>query len=60
MQKQREINRAQLVLDILDVWIPSFNLGLVNLNDGIVGLLGLTTSVLAFNAHWTNVLGKKQ
>jgi len=49
-----------MMLDILDVWIPSFNLGLVNLNDGIVGLLGLTTSVLAFNTHWANLMAKKQ
>jgi len=59
VQKQRQANRSQMMLDILDVWIPSYNLGLVGLNDGIVGLLGFTTSLMAFNTHWSNLRAKK-
>jgi len=32
--------RYQFMIDILDIWIPAFNLGLVNVNDGIVGFAG--------------------
>lgn len=27
-------------MDLLDIWIPATNLGLVNLNDGLVGIFG--------------------
>lgn len=36
----REGVRYQFTIDILDVWIPAFNLGLVNVSDGIVGIAG--------------------
>ena len=32
--------RQQLIIDILDVWLPAANLGLVNLNDGTLGIFG--------------------
>jgi len=59
IQRQKQAVQSQMTLDILDVWIPSSNLGFVNLNDGIVGLLGFATSVMAFNTHWANLLAKK-
>jgi hypothetical protein len=37
---QRASTRYQLVIDILDVWLPASALGLVNINDGTVGVLG--------------------
>jgi peroxin-11B len=37
---QRQTLMSQLVTDACDVWIPANNLGIVNLNEGIIGLLG--------------------
>ena len=36
----RAATRHQFIIDILDVWLPASNLGLVNLNDGILGIFG--------------------
>ncbi|KAI0815261.1 peroxisomal biogenesis factor 11 [Irpex lacteus] len=51
--------RYQFIIDLLDIWIPATNLGFVNLNDGIVGLFGLASSLLGLHAHWLSVTGKK-
>jgi hypothetical protein len=32
--------RYQFVIDSLDVWLPASNLGLVHLNDGVLGFTG--------------------
>jgi hypothetical protein len=37
-----------MLLDVLDLWIPASNLGLVNLNDGFVGLCGYAI-ILTYN-----------
>ena len=36
----RADTRFQFIVDLLDLWIPATNLGLVNLNDGVVGFFG--------------------
>jgi peroxin-11B len=36
----RAATRQQFIIDVLDVWLPASNLGLVNLNDGILGTVG--------------------
>lgn len=36
----RAATRQQFIIDILDVWLPAANLGLVNLNDGTLGIFG--------------------
>jgi peroxin-11B len=36
----RAATRQQFIIDILDVWLPASNLGLVNLNDGVLGVFG--------------------
>ncbi|KAI0082178.1 peroxisomal biogenesis factor [Panus rudis PR-1116 ss-1] len=56
---QRASTRQQFIIDILDVWIPAANLGLVNFNDGILGIFGLITSLIALRQQWLNVNGKK-
>ena len=38
--KERKAVRYQLVIDSLDVWLPATGLGLVNVNDGVAGILG--------------------
>ena len=40
LQVAREAVRYQFVIDLLDVWIPATNIGLVNFNDGILGIFG--------------------
>ncbi len=40
LQVAREAVRYQFVMDVLDVWIPATNVGLVNLNDGVLGIFG--------------------
>lgn len=36
----REAVRYQFIIDLLDVWIPATNIGLINLNDGVLGIFG--------------------
>jgi peroxin-11B len=40
LHSMRAATRHQLMIDILDLWLPASSLGLVNLNDGIVGIFG--------------------
>lgn len=54
----RSVTRHQFIIDILDVWIPAANLGLVNLNDGVLGIFGFITSVMALRQQW-HIAGKK-
>ncbi|KAI9572850.1 peroxisomal biogenesis factor 11 [Boletus coccyginus] len=59
LEKVRSDARYQFTIDILDVWIPASNLGLVNVNDGIVGLAGFISSVMGMYAQWVAVNGSK-
>jgi len=59
LEKMRSDTRYQFVIDILDIWIPASNLGLVNVNDGIVGLAGLTSSIMGTYTQWVTVNGPK-
>jgi hypothetical protein len=44
-----------MVLDILDVWIPAANLGLVNLSDGVTGLLGYAFTIMYTDLFLTGI-----
>lgn len=59
LQKMREDVRYQFIIDIMDIWIPASSLGLVNVNDGIVGLAGLTSSIMGMRTQWIAVNGSK-
>ncbi|KAG8219914.1 peroxisomal biogenesis factor 11 [Butyriboletus roseoflavus] len=59
LEKMRSDTRYQFIIDVLDVWIPASNLGLVNVNDGFVGLAGFTSSVMGMYAQWVAVNGPK-
>jgi peroxin-11B len=37
-------NRKQLVIDLLDVWIPATGAELLNINEGTLGVLGYVLS----------------
>ncbi|KAG7099335.1 hypothetical protein E1B28_001192 [Marasmius oreades] len=54
----RNQTRQQLLIDMLDLWIPATNTGLTNLNDGVLGAFGLITSVLGAHQQWAAVNGK--
>ncbi|KAI3622802.1 peroxisomal biogenesis factor [Moniliophthora roreri] len=54
----RNATRQQLTIDMLDLWIPATNIGLTNLNDGVLGIFGLITSLIAAQAQWEAVNGK--
>ncbi|KAF7339362.1 Peroxisomal biogenesis factor [Mycena sanguinolenta] len=50
--------RHQFVIDLLDLWNPATSLGLSNLNDGVVGIFGVISSLMALEKHWHAVGGK--
>ncbi|EMD41747.1 hypothetical protein CERSUDRAFT_79384 [Gelatoporia subvermispora B] len=52
LRSAREATRYQFTLDMLDIWLPAANIGLVNFNDGILGLCGLITSLMALRQQW--------
>lgn len=63
--------RYQLLIDVLDMWIPAAGLGIVNFNDGVVGMFGyvfplqcdtrpniffrVITSLMAFRSQWNSI-----
>ncbi|KAJ3922573.1 peroxisomal biogenesis factor 11 [Lentinula edodes] len=55
----RDATRYQLVIDSLDLWIPATALGISSMNDGVLGIFGLITSVMAGHKQWQSVNGKK-
>jgi len=54
LEVTRAATRQQFVIDVLDIWIPASGLGLVNINDGLLGIFGIITSVLALQKPWEN------
>jgi len=58
LHAMRAATRHQFIIDILDVWLPASNLGLVNLNDGVLGIFGFISSVLALQTQWLAVNAK--
>ncbi|KAF8481149.1 peroxisomal biogenesis factor 11 [Russula ochroleuca] len=58
LQTMQAATRHQFIIDILDVWLPAANLGLVNLNDGILGIFGFISSLLGLQTQWLAVNAK--
>ncbi|EIW86597.1 peroxisomal biogenesis factor [Coniophora puteana RWD-64-598 SS2] len=52
--------RHQFAIDLLDVWIPAFNLGLVGVSDGFVGIAGMISSIMGVRAQWNTINGIKK
>jgi peroxin-11B len=57
--RQRATTRYQFIMDCVDVWLPATALGFVGVNDGLVGLCGLITSVMALRTQWHGLNSKK-
>ncbi|KIP12609.1 hypothetical protein PHLGIDRAFT_27380 [Phlebiopsis gigantea 11061_1 CR5-6] len=51
--------RYQFIIDLLDIWIPATNLGFVNINDGVVGIFGVISSLMGLRQQWLAATGKK-
>ncbi|KAG8724892.1 Peroxisomal membrane protein PMP27 [Ceratobasidium sp. 395] len=47
--------RWQLIQDSFDFFLPASNLGLVGINDGVAGIIGVITSVMALQIQWKAV-----
>lgn len=50
--RERLATQLQLVSDLCDITVPSSALGYANFDDGIVGLAGTTSSLIALRAVW--------
>ncbi|KAG8864109.1 Peroxisomal membrane protein PMP27 [Tulasnella sp. 330] len=44
--------RYQLIMDLLDVWLPAAGLGYVGVNEGLASAMGLVSNAMAFNLQW--------
>ncbi|TFK41036.1 peroxisomal biogenesis factor 11 [Crucibulum laeve] len=59
VESARKSTRQQLVIDLLDIWIPATGAEILNINEGALGIFGLISSVLGAKAQWAAVNGKK-
>ncbi|KIL70703.1 hypothetical protein M378DRAFT_194965 [Amanita muscaria Koide BX008] len=55
IKASRTATGQQLIIDTLDIWIPATGAGLVNVNEGVLGVFGLITSVLGMKAQWNGL-----
>ncbi|KAJ5225583.1 Peroxisomal biogenesis factor 11 [Penicillium chermesinum] len=52
IEKERAAARVQLVSDFADLLIPASAIGLLNLDDGIVGIAGTVSSLIGVWSQW--------
>jgi hypothetical protein len=52
VDKEMNAVKIQLVSDLCDITIPGSSLGIFDLDDGIVGLAGTTSSLLGVWGQW--------
>lgn len=50
--REQAATKLQLLSDVCDITVPSSAIGYVNLDDGIVGLAGTVSSLIALSAAW--------
>ncbi|KXN89907.1 Peroxisomal membrane protein PMP30A, partial [Leucoagaricus sp. SymC.cos] len=58
-ESARTATRQQIIIDMCDAWIPATGSGILNINEGALGILGLISSLLGAKAQWIAVNGKK-
>jgi len=46
------------MIDVLDVWLPAAGAELVNVNEGVLSIIGLVTSLMGISTQWKAVVGK--
>jgi peroxin-11B len=54
----REKAHKQLVVDLLDIWIPASGAGLLKVNEGFLGIVGFISSIMGAKTQWDVVNGK--
>jgi len=59
LDNERHATLYQLLQDALDATIPATSLKYLNLDDGIIGLAGLATSLMGAKTQWKKVNGPK-
>lgn len=52
LKKAYAVSQYQLIQDSLDIWLPVTNLQFVQLNDGVLGIIGTITSIMALRLNW--------
>ncbi|KAF8740594.1 hypothetical protein AX14_007976 [Amanita brunnescens Koide BX004] len=55
IKMSRAATSQQLLVDWLDIWIPATGAGLVNVNEGVLGILGLVSSLIGMKAQWNAI-----
>lgn len=55
LAKDKYTTRYAFIQDAVDIIIPSAGLGYLKVDEGIVGLAGITTSLLAMNTQWNKL-----
>ncbi|KAF8973908.1 peroxisomal biogenesis factor 11 [Flammula alnicola] len=59
IETARKNNRQQLVIDLLDIWIPATGAEFLKVNEGTLGIFGLISSLIGAKSQWKAVNGKK-
>ncbi|RUS18959.1 WD40-repeat-containing domain protein [Endogone sp. FLAS-F59071] len=54
--KEKNATKRQLILDSIDIVIPFASLGWINVDEGIVGLAGVVTSIMAAQTQWKKAI----
>ncbi|KAF2207928.1 hypothetical protein CERZMDRAFT_114895 [Cercospora zeae-maydis SCOH1-5] len=52
LEKEKAATQLQLLSDVCDITVPGSAIGVVNLDDGIVGLAGTVSSLIGLTAAW--------
>lgn len=52
LEREKAATQLQLLSDVCDITVPSSAIGMVNLDDGIVGLAGTVSSLIGLTAAW--------
>jgi len=55
LQKERASTHYQLVQDSLDIWFPITTLEFAHASDGLMGLIGVFTSIMALRLQWAKL-----
>jgi peroxin-11B len=50
--RDKSVAQLQLISDLCDLTVPTSGLGLLNLDDGIVGLAGTVSSLIGLYGVW--------
>lgn len=50
--REKAATQLQLLSDVCDITVPSSAIGMVDLDDGVVGLAGTVSSLIGLSAAW--------